>query len=122
MFGKLGFVHTEPKALEDALATAQRDFAERTGLACNFSPAGFGYVRLFKGKELESFVHFILLCADKYEGELITKSRHGENIWIKQPDFSADNMIPSMSDLANLLESSSRPFYADLRYPTTTAR
>jgi hypothetical protein len=121
MYHKLGFVHSEPKAHEDALKTAANDFKERTGLTCSFKPAGFGYVRLYSGEDLESFVHFILLCADNYEGELEPISRNGENIWIKDPNFKAENMIPSMYDMVQLMDSSKSPFYADLNYQLNKA-
>lgn len=117
MYGKVGFTHSEPVAADDALHTARNDFQERTGLLCDFKPAGFGYVRLFDDKDLESFVHFNLFFADAYQGTLQARTRNGENFWVKQPDFTAPDMIPSMSDLVKLLEAhDGTPFYADLRY------
>lgn len=116
MFEKVGFVHGEPVAEEPAAETAIKTFQDRTGLTANFKPAGSGYVRLFKGSDLESFTHFQFFTADSYSGELIPKMRNGENYWSKNPDFESNEMIPSMSDLVRLISESDNLFYADLNY------
>lgn len=116
MYKKVGFTHAEPVAHEDSLISAQKTFLERTGLQCDFKPRGFGYVKLYKGEELESYVHFTLFYADSYNGTLITKSRNGENFWVQEPDFDTHEMIPSMYDLVQNLNENNQPFYADLRY------
>lgn len=115
MFRKVGFVHAEPIASEPAIKTATDTFKERTGLTAEFKPSGSGYVRLFKGDCLESFVHYELYCASEYTGELIVQTRNGENAWFKDPDFTSSEMIPSMPELVELIESGDK-FYADLRF------
>jgi ADP-ribose pyrophosphatase YjhB (NUDIX family) len=117
MFGRIGFVHGEPIAEEPAIDTAKRCFEERTSLRADFKPIGTGYVCLFQGDDLDSFTHFTLLYADKYEGELLAQMRNGENSWMPTPDFEDPAMIPSMPDLIKLIEARGEGlFYADLRY------
>lgn len=116
MYKKVGFTHGEPVWDEPAIETATKTFTERTGLQADFKPAGSGYVRLNHGSELESFTHFTLYYADSYTGTLIPKSRNGENYWEKDPDFTDPMMIPSMADIARLIDESDGIFYADLHY------
>lgn len=116
MFNKVGFTHAEPEANHDALTSARETFLERTGLTVDFEPRGYGYVRLFRDGELESFVHFVLYYAEEYSGELIEQSRNGENFWLKEPDFTDESMIPSMPPLIERLTSGDKMFYLDLKY------
>jgi predicted transcriptional regulator len=115
MFNKVGFVHGEPIAHEDALVTAKKEFIARTGLIADFYPRGFGYVRLVRGKNLESFVHFTLFEAVKYVGELQENMRNGINYWAKNPDFADSSMIPSMMGIVDAMNSAEM-FYFDETY------
>ncbi len=115
MFDKVGFVHGEPVAHEDALVTAKNDFFKRTGLTADFQPKGFGYVHLMRGDKLESYVHFTLFEAEKYSGELIEHVRNGVNYWVKNPDFNDSSMIPSMPEMVEAIKSSGM-FYFDESY------
>ena len=115
MYERVGFVHSEPLAHEPALMTAIRDFKERTGLTADFKPAGSGYVRLYSGEDLESFTHFTLFKASSCTGTLEPLMRNGQNFWVKDPDFTDPFMIPSMPDIARLLQSN-EIFCTDLTY------
>lgn len=116
MFEKIGFTHAEPKGNEKITVTAKQTFMDRTGLSCNFQIKGTGYVKLFRGNDQESFVHFTLLFADSYSGKLVHVARNGENIWLKEPDFKDSSMIPSMHDLVQSIDATDGIFYADLSY------
>lgn len=118
MFDKVGFVHGEPVAHENTILTARREFHNRTGITADFYPRGFGYVRLVRGDNLESFVHFTMLEATKFSGELLESSRNGENFWVKNPNFTDNDMIPSMSDIVKSMEES-KIFYFDETYDIT---
>lgn len=114
-YGKIGFIHFEPVPMEPIVETARRGFQLRSGLKANFKVRGGGYITLIKDGELESFVHFTLLYADKVSGQLIPGSDTGENLWY-EGDFSDASMIPSMSDLVRLIESQQQPFFTELSY------
>lgn len=119
MYDRVGFVHSEPIAGTPALETATEDFESRTGLRAKFKPRGFGYIRLVRGEALESFVHFSFFEATEWSGELLATSRNGENFWAKSPDFHSPEMIPSMADFVEVMESSKEPFYLDKTYDTS---
>lgn len=105
VYGKLGFVHGEPIFEEAIEVTANRIFEEKTGIKANFKPAGAGYIRIFREDEMESFTHFTLLVDADVEGNPIQTSRTGENLWVKSPDFTSDDMIPSMNSLVYGIQS-----------------
>jgi len=115
MYDKIGFVHSEPIASTPVIETAKNEFLCRTGLTADFSPRGFGYIRLMRGDNLESFVHFTLLEAKTYSGKLQEHARNGENLWIENPDFQSSEMIPSMQSFVNQLDSPGI-FYLDETY------
>jgi DNA-binding HxlR family transcriptional regulator len=115
MYDKVGFVHSEPTANEDSLVTAKKDFKSRTGLDANFEPKGFGYVKLIRGGNLESFIHFILFEATEYTGTLEEVLRNGVNYWQENPNFSSTEMIPSMSDMVKQMNKKD-VFYFDKTY------
>lgn len=115
-FGKLGFLHGEPTADKSLEKAASARLLDKTGLAAKLSVRGYGYVKIFHGDELDSFVSFCLLYGDKPNGELLAKDETGENAWIHNPDFTSDEMIPSMPDLVKHLAENSNLFFADLTY------
>ena len=117
MYRKVGFVHAEPLPTEPITVTAQRVFEERTGLCADFTPVGSGYVHLLRGEDLESFTHFTLLISKSYTGDLDPLKRNGENFFEKHPDFTSEDMIPSMPDMVRLLKQKTDDFFfADLTY------
>ncbi len=61
MYGKVGFIHGEPRVYENITWTADDILLAKTGLSADFSIAGSGYIRIFQSEELESFTHFTLL-------------------------------------------------------------
>jgi len=116
MFGRYGFVHGEPIASESVTETATKILQQKTGLKAVFTPRGTGYVRIFLDNELESFTSFTLLEAKEITGKLLPKVGNGENAWLKNPDFSGDDMVPSMASLAAQLESNDPLFFSELTY------
>lgn len=115
MFHKAGFPHCEPVATKDIKVTASEIFKEKTGLDTTFTPKGSGYIRLFHGTELESYVHFTFMYADNFSGELITQTPHGENYWYRG-DFNSKEFIPSMKDIVDIFNTTNGYFFIDRSY------
>ena len=116
MYGKIGFVHGEPNAHESLSVSAKKALKERTGLTATFTPMGSGYIRIFNGEDLESFTHFTLLRAHDLTGTLVKIKGNGENIWLDKPDFKSEEMIPSMSDLGQVIEDGASKIFVELEY------
>jgi len=116
MYGKFGFVHGEPIAGEPLAEAAEKRLRESTGLTAKLTQRGSGYVHIFQIGELESFTQFTLLYGDTAEGSLIPSTRTGNNLWVKSPDFSSADMLPSMQPLVKCLQESADFFFCDLMF------
>lgn len=115
MYGKVGFIHGEPVAREPLNKSVDEALFRRTGLHAEFDLIGAGYIRIFKNEDLESFTNFTVLEAKNIKGELTEVTTNGRNIWLKEPDFSSSDMIPSMQDIVNSINKN-KPFVIDLEY------
>ena len=114
--GMIGFIHGEPVAEQPVAETARAILKRRTGLIADFTVAGSGYIRIFKGDALESFTTFTLLTALIEHQEPTAADETGENFWTEHPGFSAADMLPSMPDLVACLESGQAPFFCERTY------
>jgi len=114
-YGKVGFIHGEPKAGEPVIETASKRLQQKAGLHAELRIAGSGYITINHGDELESYVAFTLLTGIVSARELIESDSTGENFWATDPDFSSDEFVPSMHDLV-AQPASEQPFFAELTY------
>lgn len=104
LINKVGFMHTNPTALENAKDTAKKFCLDKVGIKADFEYLGAGYFRVFDNHELESFTNFTLLVCDSAEGEVANNSDAAEYSWIKDPDFNGPDMLPNMPKLVELYE------------------
>lgn len=116
VYGKLGFVHSEPHAHETLEQSANRGLKNRTGLTADYQPIGAGYVKIYKDDALESFTHFTALEASNFKGKFLEKVGNGQNLWLAEPDFNSPDMIPSMADIVQQINSDQVFFFAHLTY------
>lgn len=115
MYGRIGFLHGEPKAGESVIETAEQRLKQKTGLSADFSIAGSGFVTIYSGEDLESYTQFTLLRGELTSGELIEMDQTGQNMWVENPDFSEGVYIPSMGSLVPLMDKET-PFFVELTY------
>lgn len=101
MYGKIGFIHGEPKAGETIEEAGAQTLERRTGLRGYMEVKGSGYICLQDTVGLVAYSSFTLLEVTGLKGELRTADPHGENTWFDNPDFASLDMIPSMVDLTN---------------------
>lgn len=120
MFGRTGFLHGEPVATDPLERTAANTLEKRTGVKADFRVSGSGFIRIFIGEHLESFVSFTMLCAVLENRDLpIASSETGENFWTDtaHPDFTSTDMVPSMADLTTLCNNQAdNHFFFDKTY------
>lgn len=118
LYGKIGFIHGEPVVGQPAAETAQAILARRTGLtATTLEVRGSGFITATIGDEVESYSHFVLYEASGLSGDLIAADSHGENVWIENPDFSSEEMIGSMPELAERISTEAGIFFAEINIP-----
>lgn len=116
MYGKFGFVHGEPEARKTIAEAANDALKQRTGLTARFNTVGHGYITFMLDNEVESFTHCTFLETEELTGELISATGNGENHWLKNPDFSGPDMIPSMPDIIAAMNKQDDCFYVELTY------
>ncbi len=115
MYGKIGFMHGEPMAGETIFESAKRILEYRCGLNGVFKVRGTGFICIKEREELVAYSNFTLLEGTDLTGVFYEKDSHGENTWYENPDFSSQEMIPSMLDMVSKIE---RPdmFFLDKTY------
>lgn len=110
LIDRVGFMHARPSWSETIFETATRVTKENTGLTASFKVCGHGYFRVFEGDNLESFTHFMLLVCENASGELQVTDEFAEYEWVKDPNFSAKDMLPNMADIVELYQNRSGGF------------
>jgi len=120
-FGKVGVmggVVRKGESIEDA---ARRKLKAETGLEANFKVIGMQRRVMYVNNELFSDVLFPIAYADEYEGELLSKTEFGENIWvdideaIKNDAYRFDS-IKKISDVLEAVKKGTvlkMPFFYD---------
>lgn len=103
LLGKVGFMHAQPSFTDNAIVAARNETQSKTGLVCDFTVRGSGYLRMYHGDSLESFTHFTLLESEDAQGELEQLDKLAEYFWVKEPDFGAADMLPSIEHLVERL-------------------
>ena len=103
LLGKVGFMHGQPSFTEHVALAAQAEALRKTGLACEFTVRGSGYLRMYESSQLDSFTHFTLLeCTDAH-GELLQLDDLAEYYWQVDPGFDTPDMLPSIAHFADKL-------------------
>lgn len=117
LIGKVGFMHSSPRADEPCELTATRECLEKTGIKATFRTLGGGYFRIYRDMELESFTHFTLLVSDDVKGTLQQNDEYAEYFWVENPDFAGSDMLPNMKTLGNLYQAD-EPFFVEETFST----
>lgn len=110
LLGLTGFMQAQPVAEADARDTAQKTAREQTGLTAEFNVHGHGYFRVYRNKELESFIHFTLLVAHDPQGQLLETAESAGYSWQQTPNFERPDMLPNMQTLHKMCEAAPGSF------------
>jgi len=97
--GKIGFLQAQPTAATDPLITAGEALGQ-IGIKSTCNVHGHGYIATYREDELVSYIHFTLLLAHTAAPDAVS----GQYTWVDDPDFSGDDMLPSMPMLAKMLD------------------
>lgn len=110
-WGRLGGKIRWGESFEEA---AKRELFEETGLTADFTYKMIFHKRDYKkadGSLLEDKV-FVIMYADKYEGELIVDYEGGHNEWLTQEEFMAkEKTFESARDFIDLIDKNV-PYHA----------
>ena len=110
---RTALMHSRPSNSIEVLEHASAVLSDKTNLSGSFRFKGAGYFHFFKGEELESFTHYILLVCEDAEGELNASDERADYYWDLDPDFDAPEMLPNMPGLINRYKQGGLFFYED---------
>ena len=103
LFDRIGFMDAKPQAHESILLTAHDATLEKTGLDCEFTVRGSGYLRMYDGDETESFTHFTVLECHQLSGELTQGDELADYDWYPEVDLNAEDLLPTVQLIADQL-------------------
>jgi hypothetical protein len=111
LLGMSGFIHGEPVATELLIETATKRLQEKTGLNVPLSIHSSGLIRILRDDTIESFSHAIILTGETDQDINIVDDQTGRNYWVQTSDLRKSNVLPSCTDIIDLLsQDSAHPF------------
>ena len=115
--GQIGLPYAQPMPNETLAESATKTMQMYAGLDLDFEYRGSGYMRMFDGQELDSFLHFTLHVCEAAEGDLDQNNDLTEFFWEAEPDFNSDEMIKSIPAIIEAYESGEQFFIEEtIRY------
>ena len=110
-----GFMHGNVEMGVSLIDSASHRLEQFAGLRGKFTYKGSATITLYKGDDLESYTHCLIVFCKNPKGELIEETNIGSNEWTISPDFTSQKMIPSMKELISKIKSQNN-FYIELTY------
>jgi len=104
MLGMSGFVHGEPQPGELVTDTARRRLLNKTGIDVHLEVRGTALITQYKGDELQSFSHAIILYASTDQGMTRLEDETGINYWVDAAEVEHDNTLPSCRDIISQID------------------
>jgi ADP-ribose pyrophosphatase YjhB (NUDIX family) len=115
LFGLAGFPYGKLHMGETVAEAAARELKEKTGLSCDLTHRGDGYITTKQTGQPTSEIMFHLFYGENPTGQLITESKLGSAFWAPQAQID-HTFMPSVTALLSLLKESPERFFAELNY------
>ncbi|MCW8966833.1 MAG: NUDIX domain-containing protein, partial [Candidatus Pacearchaeota archaeon] len=95
-YGYIGFIGGKLEFSQYIYECARKEVKEETGLDCNVELKGIFSSKTYNNCEL-SYNHqmFVLLCSNPV-GELLGRTREGENQWMSEEEIKKCNIFPNV--------------------------
>jgi len=116
LIGQVGFLYGKLHLGETISQAAHRELKEKTGLECELTHRGDGYITIYENDQPISQIMFHLFYGKNPYGEIKKTSKPGEASWAWQEEFKHAPYMASMSELAELLKTSKDRFFIELVY------
>lgn len=115
---QIGFVYGKLHIGETVLQAAHRELKEKTGLECELTHRGDGYITIYEQDEAVSQVMFHLFYGKHPYGKLKKADKIGEASWVWPQEFAYPPYMASMVDLhQKLLDTPvGERFFVELTY------
>ncbi len=116
LIDKVGFVYGKLHLGETISQAAHRELKEKTGLQCELTHRGDGYITIYEGNEPVSQIMFHLFYGKHVYGEIGKTEKPGVPFWAWREEFNHEPFMPSMPELADLVSNSKERFFVELVY------
>lgn len=115
LINMVGFPYGKVHLGETIAQAAARELSEKTGLEATLVHRGDGYITMIQGTEPISQILFHLFLGSNPTGQL-TQSDVGEAFWADPSQVPGWELLPSVMDLVDQLNSSDRLFFLERTY------
>ena len=116
LIDQVGFVYGKLHLGETIAQAAHRELKEKTGLECELTHRGDGYITIYESSEPVSQIMFHLFYGKNPYGEIKKTTKPGEASWAWQEEFKFEPFMPSMVDLVEQIQQSKDRFFVELIY------
>lgn len=101
-FGMWGLIGGKLKFSEYIYECAKGEIKEETGLTCDIELRGIFSSKTYNNKALSYNHQMFIILATNPTGELIEKTREGENKWVKWEDVEELTMFPNVPKVVDV--------------------
>lgn len=116
LIDQVGFVYGKIHLGETISEAAHRELKEKSGLQCQLTHKGDGYITIYESGEPVSQILFHLFYGKNPYGEITSTKKPGKAFWAWQEEFGHEPYMVSMSELARLAKESKDHFFVELTY------
>jgi 8-oxo-dGTP pyrophosphatase MutT (NUDIX family) len=95
-YGYCGFIGGKMKFSQYIYEAAEAEVFEETGLTCDFELKGIFSSKTYNNESLSYSHQMFILLGKNHKGELIEKTREGENCWASEEEISKMKTFPNV--------------------------
>lgn len=116
LINQKGFVYGKLHIGETISQAANRELKEKTGLECELTHRGDGYIAIYEDNQIISQIMFHLFYGKNPYGEITKTNKPGIASWAWRDELKFEPFMASVDHLAQLIETTNERFFVELTY------